>query len=497
MLRWRGLGLTFIAASFWPLTFMVVNLRSIGRPERVLTILAVAWVIGILSVLVMQAIGLRLEVAETTSFILLVCLMSGGAVLRDFGALAYALLLVPAFAGWLISRMKGHWIVAGVVWGMAVALGVGPATALINSLQASSSSEFLDAESLSIRFAAKPDVFVIVFDGYPGLVAADLDALRPGDIDLAPELRAIGFEVPASSWTSYWNTLLSIPSMLEMGYPVVNADWEHSATKRDILRVLSGDNSVMDVIRENGYVTHMVESGWSSLSCGGNFDECIPAPVIDEATYLTLRHTFAWAYLQHEHPGPYAEGTLSTFEWLLTHGGPLSRSDQPDFVFSHVMAPHPPFFLDSDCSFTVTPERGGESMDMQGVPIAVRDALLVEQMDCVDTFMLEFAERMSPEDIVVFVSDHGTDRRHQTRLGSAEWSQDATIERLNNFLAVTLPEECSMGQSVILPNLFRRIFGCLATSNVESIPERMWINPMQELDRGIVMELVRGDPGSG
>lgn len=497
--RWRGAVLVFIGASFWPLHILTVNLFGIVRPERVALLIALIWVVGTALIWLLHTLGIEAEVAENSSFAALVFAMNGGLILREFGSLGYVILIgCPILAGWIFQRLRGHLIITALVWGTAVALAVGPVATLFESWSSQGGpSVVAESPSISVELSQKPNIFLVVFDGYPGAIAAELDALEAGSIDIAVELQKRGFEVPASSWSSYWSTTLSIPSLMEMNYPVVESSWQSGETKRDLQQIIAGDSTVVDVLSDHGYDTHMVEAGWSTGSCGSAFDNCVPSPLLDEAIYLILEHTLAWSLID-DSPGPYVLGTLAGFDWLLEHGPDLSRSSSPDFVFMHVVSPHPPFLLDADCSVEMSYERTGGGFNISGVTTDQRAEYLVDQMDCADKLMLEVADSVSSDDIVVFVSDHGTDRRYQADPDNVDWDRETTVERLNNFLAIRLPDGCSVGEEVIVPNVFRLVLGCLSPDTVQTLPERMWINPMVELDSDRVEELLsmRAESGS-
>ena len=490
--RWRGLLLVFIAASFWPLTLMAVNPIGIIRPERVLLVVFVTWMGGVLLILALNLAGVHLEVAENTSFITIALVMSAGPIVEEYGDVAFSILVLPLVFGWLFTRLRGRIIVPALVWGMAVALAVGPATALAGSLGSEAPSVYLDPAEVSVELSTRPDIFLFVFDGYPGLVAADMEGADPGVIDAATELRDRGYEVPQSAWSAYWTTALSIPSALEMAYPAESELWEEPKTLHEIQQVISGENALVETLRAHGYQTHMLESGWSGATCGRRFDTCVPSPWLDEATFLTLRHTLAWAWIK-DSSGPHARGTLAAFDWLLQQAPSLSESDTPDFVFAHIMVPHAPYFFRSDCTIEVNEQRGGVIFDEEGIPPDIRERYLIEQIDCADAFMLEFADRIGPDDAVIFMSDHGTDRRHQARPEWTEWDDAAIVERMNSFLAVRLPG-CSIGDEILIPNIFRRILGCYSSTEIGMLPERMWINPMKELEPDVVDALIHRTP---
>lgn len=491
-IRASGVVLTFAAAFFWPLNLLAINLYDIARPERVVAFGLVMWGIGLAVVFVLGAVGMRVDAAENTTFVSLALVMSGGLLLRRFDAwLAYLILIAcPIVVGWAFVRLKEHVISSAVVWAAAVALISGPIITFIAGPGVDGQPSVMSHDQHpSLELDHTPDIFLVVFDGYPGSIAAGQDDLGTGEIDIVRELRNRGFEVPESTWAAYWATSLSIPSLMEMSYPVESIGWKSDETIKDLHSVIAGDSAAVHGLKANGYATHMIESGWSAGSCGEQYDHCVTSFLIDEAIDLLLRRTIAWPLVDSS-PGPYVLGTLAAFDWLLANAPELSRSEAPDFVFSHVISPHAPYLLKPDCSAEFVNERAGTVFQVEGVPADSRTSYLIEQIDCLDRLMIELAESVDSEDVVIFVSDHGTDRRDQSNPDLIDWDRETTVERLNNFLAVKLPDGCSVGDEVIMPNVLRLVLGCFSSSTIEELPERMWVNPMVELEPRLVQELL-------
>lgn len=61
----------------------------------------------------------------------------------------------------------------------------------------------------------------------------------------------------------------------------------------------------------------------------------------------------------------------------------------------------------------VTGERSGVVFPRAGVDDQVRGELLLEQVACLRSFLLDFAGAIDEEAVVVVISDHGPDRRRQ------------------------------------------------------------------------------------
>lgn len=175
----------------------------------------------------------------------------------------------------------------------------------------------------------------------------------------------------------------------------------------------------------------------------------------------------------------YTVGTRKTIEELER----LARIDNADprFVFAHVMAPHPPFYFDEDCGLTVSSRRAGLSFSRKGVPDSERAGYLRDQVECVDSLLVDFASQVPRDDIIVFTSDHGTDRRHQLVTPAEEWDEDDIAERMNAFVAAKLPEGCEVGTSLVLPNLMRRVLACISSDPIPDVEYRI------HLGEGVVL----------
>ncbi len=101
------------------------------------------------------------------TFVAVLAMMNGGPVLREFGDLAYAILIVcPVIAGWLFVKFRGHLVVTAVIWGTAIALAVGPVITFFESWDSGGGpSAVADQEEMSADLSSKPDIFLVVLDG--------------------------------------------------------------------------------------------------------------------------------------------------------------------------------------------------------------------------------------------------------------------------------------------------------------------------------------------
>lgn len=490
MLRISDLLLIGAAAAFWPLAVMGANTVGMTHPERLLALAMLVCLVAIGLTRVLTGLGMRRTVAVPGVFLAVVLCMIGGRVLEWFGEPAGWLILVGLIGAWfgLLVRLRDSALVSSLTIGLAVALLSGSAISLTSSYLNWGSSNVRASVAPAIQLEETPDIFLVVVDGYPGLRTLATES-GDGKDDLLVALAAQGFHTPSSAWGSYWSTALSIPSILEMSYPVVE-DFDGQATTQELYDIISGETELIGLLNDHGYVTYMVESGWSGSACGSSYDRCVAAPILDEAMYITLSDTLLGARVDRLAGHPFTVGTEQTMKWLAANAPAMSRDDTASFVFAHLVAPHPPFYLDEDCQRTISSDRDGSGLYKPGVPNEDRERFFNEQMTCVDRFMLNLAAGIDRDSVVVFISDHGTARDRQLNIPADRWDRSNIAERFNVLASVRLRQDCEVADPLILPNLMREVLSCYSDSRIERLEPRMFMPAMVEVDKTTVDALL-------
>ncbi len=179
--------------------------------------------------------------------------------------------------------------------------------------------------------------------------------------------------------------------------------------------------------------------------------------------------------------------------WLLENAAEISESPTPQFVFAHILVPHAPFFLDASCERAVEYGRSGVNFFLNGVTDQVREEHFFDQLECVNGFVVELANLVQPDDIVIFVGDHGTDRRDQQNQLGASWDTAAIVERMNVFAAIRAGSDCTVGDEMMLPELMKRVLSCVGSVSHPEPDRRMFLTGVFELDRATVYGLVGAD----
>jgi len=470
-------------ASWTAIGVMAKNPVGIPHAERLIGLGLLSWVLCCLTVWIGVRLGAAARPTVFAVFLVTVLAMSGrGLVDRyGYGITLLALVGVVAAAYWLAFRLSESSLPDVMLIGLAIALISGPAIDLYDSLVTRGSSSAVRPQPLGVEIADRRDIFLIVLDGHPGLEALSLDYPEPVVETVGSELAAGGYDLPDSAWSSYRGTDFSLPSVLEMGYPVDHMSSTPSSTQ-DMYNIISGDNLLREQLAENGYETYMIESGWSGSSCRSWYDECIASPLLDESMFIVLEKSVLGPAVLETYGYAFTAGALNAMDWLRSHGPELSENGTSDFVFAHVMAPHAPFFLDPACKKVVTEERSGVVFPRAGVDNQVRGELLLEQIECLRSFLLDFAGAIDEEAVVVVVSDHGSDRRRQLLRDPTGWTDEDIVERMNAFVAIRGLDDCPIGDEVMLPNVMRHVLSCLATDRIGPVAPRMVIGEGVELE---------------
>lgn len=485
-LRASDLALLAVPPAWASLRIVARNPVGIPHLERLLAVSILLWCLAIAADWALLKRGLNRKTVVYTSFVALVVLLAGGAVLRQRGAVLGLVVMAAVLALMAIvaARLPSSVLPDVLVVVLAVGMISGPIIDAVGSVAGFGSSEMAQAETLSVTLDSRPDVYLVLLDGFPGVDTMDVDFGSGYGSQLASSLESHGLVVPERVSASYPASDYSIPSILEMGYPVTQAP-RYEATLQDLYDVISGDNRLTALFADNGYETYMLESGWSGSSCRSWYDHCVASSWFDDPMAQVLRNSIFDEVLVPGSGFQYAVASSTTMQWLGQNLPELSQDSTPSFVFAHVLAPHAPFFLGPDCAIVPSGDRAGYFFRSPGVADETRNEYLREQIDCLESFMLDLHHLVGDDAFLVFASDHGTDRKDQTARDPSEWSPRETDERMLAFVAASLSPDCSLGDELHLPNLMRRVVTCIAEAPLSDNPEhsylvnRRWDTPIQ------------------
>jgi hypothetical protein len=265
----------------------------------------------------------------------------------------------------------------------------------------------------------RPDIFVILLDGYPRADVLDFAF----DFDNAPFLDALtdrGFEVAGVSHSDYLWTHVSVPSVLNLAYveqiPALLEVIQGQAPRQPTLRTTIADNVAFDVAREHDYTPVGVASGFEEVA-PRLADVYVDGGQLNEFETSLLVSTFAgdivaavapdFASAQQRDRIRYNLGVLPDI---------ASRPDRaPAFTWAHVPAPHQPVVFGeggepvvvpiSDTFYADSPHERGEDpaefIERYRAQLPYLNDLVLEAVD-------DILATSTVPPVIILLADHGS-----------------------------------------------------------------------------------------
>lgn len=290
-----------------------------------------------------------------------------------------------------------------------------------------------------------PDVYLIILDMY-GREDALLAHYNYDNHEFVSQLEAMGFYVAKCGRSNYTNTILSLPSQLNMDY-IANLLDDNDHEK---LAYLFKNSVVQQAFENIGYTSIAFDTGagWANLDKSDIFIDRPPEILgqsLEEFEELFLKTTLARPLLDYAESLDTAgfkffetgvEMKAQRINIVLDHLLLLPEMEGPKFVYAHIMAPHPPHVFNPDGSVNLL----AETIEGQvGLPI---------QLDYLNPQILELVkniiERSDTDPIIILEGDHGF----------------ANLQRTSILNAIYLPGDGQkdLYPSISLVNTFRVIF---------------------------------------
>ena len=237
-----------------------------------------------------------------------------------------------------------------------------------------------------------PDIYYIVLDGY----AADetlLNVYNYDNSDFTNELRSKGFFIADRALANHSYTYLALNASLNMMYMDFLGKEGHEATLNELGDKI-GNNKVARELKKQGYRYVTYDSGYSVTARNSLADQNIGCALLSEFDRTLIRTTMLDPFFLY---GGIRERILCQFSSLAT----VDQSG-PDFVFAHIIAPHPPFVFDKD--------GGTVSMNAELNPWSNKQDY-VNQLQFTNVKVRELVDRIIEQHeqppIIIIQSDHG------------------------------------------------------------------------------------------
>jgi hypothetical protein len=328
--------------------------------------------------------------------------------------------------------------------------------------------------------AATPDVYYIILDGYGR--ADMLQSLYGFDNSaFLAALEARGFVVASASQSNYPRTLLSLSSSLNMQYLDRMSSMMGDSNLWWPVSEVVQHSEVRRILENWGYKTvFFANNGDYSDIRDGDFYEA-PFPIqlnIFNSRFMALTNL---ALLAEIEPLGIADLSYETHRRLILHNferlPEVATIKGPKYVFTHMIAPHPPYVFDRKGNPIDPPYAFTLSDQMTSNPAASQAGYL-DQLQFINQEVLTtidgiLANSSSPP-IIIIQGDHGPG----TRTNYDSWEESCLYERYSILNAYYLPgvEKSSIPEDLSPVNSFRFLFNTYFDTELELMPNRQYFS---------------------
>jgi len=340
-----------------------------------------------------------------------------------------------------------------------------------------------------------PDIYYIILDGYArGDILQELyDYDNRTFLD---ELTARGFHVVTDAHANYCQTTLSLASSLNMRYLDPTTDhFDPDSDNRSYVEQMILQNEVHRFLHANGYTSAAFATGYRSTEietvdvfreAGADLlflDEfqngllnTTPLPAI---LNKLRRYRLFGGGIGHAQAERHRDQVLSVFRHLQrTRSAP-----QPQFVFAHIITPHPPFLFgrNGEHLFPGGVYNMADGNHLIGPYLPTRDEYVrkyVDQLIYINGLVLSAVDsilaRSARPPVIILQSDHGPGSQ-------LNWdSIDSTNvkERLSILNAYYLPEggDALLYDGITPVNTFRLIFNRYLGTDYQLLDDRSYFS---------------------
>jgi hypothetical protein len=374
---------------------------------------------------------------------------------------------------WRLTRYKAFCL--GICIMMAVAATIPLASislkAAMQSHQRGIPTQTIDASRLTdqpMKKAMHANIYYLIMDGYARQDILSTDFHFDNESFLS-EIEKRGFYVARRARSSYIATYLTLFSLLEMNYPVVDnspvylsrGDFYPAALNKGVI-----PKSILN-LRNMNYRTVQIRTAWGGCS-PLVFDTCLSDGVVAEriVTYPLTMLLFNTPLMTLIRRIPSSNGLDFSFDSAkaLDYAG-----GKPLFSFQHYMQVHDNRF-NADCTERIS---DGDNSDLAE---SERRSRYISAIKCANPIILNAIDsivRRDPQAIIVIQADHGTGFRMNWEGRLADETSAARHERTAILNLILLPARCqgSLYPEIGTVNTMRAVLGCVNGTNPDFLEE--------------------------
>jgi hypothetical protein len=240
-------------------------------------------------------------------------------------------------------------------------------------------------------------------------------------------------------------------------------------------------SEVRRILENQGYKTVFFASNgdYSDIRDGDVYEKPFPIQLnIFNSRFLNLTNLSLLAEIEQL---GIADLSYDTHRRIILHNferlPEVATMDGPKFVFTHIIAPHPPYVFDSEGN-PLTPAYSFTLSDqIISDPTELRTGY-IEQMQFINTKMLEtidgILENSKSPPIIIIQGDHGPG----TQINYDSLEHSCLYERFSILNAYYLPgvDKASIPMDLSPVNSFRFLFNTYFNADLEILPNRQYFS---------------------
>lgn len=318
---------------------------------------------------------------------------------------------------------------------------------------------------------AGPDIVVLLLDGYPRTDAL-LEQFGVNNRAFEAALTERGFTVAADSRSNYTATWATLASMMSMRYldevdSLTPAPTDPAEQYRRLMFAINRGEALGE-LRARGYELITVPSPFESASLVAA-DRYLDGGHLTSFELSLVQHSMAGSILLSLQPDLFFEAHRARINDAFDTMAAVmeAHSNQPRFVFAHVLTPHAPTVFEADgspaepfdCFPECTPWAFTELAQWEGFP---------PQAEHVNSLVLATVDRIvdaAPDATIVVMSDHGS---------HVPGNDPANVFR--TLFAARTPGWAAGPVDASPVNLFPQLFNAYMGTDLELRPYRSWIS---------------------
>ncbi|MBC8299129.1 MAG: sulfatase-like hydrolase/transferase [Pelagibacterales bacterium] len=313
-----------------------------------------------------------------------------------------------------------------------------------------------------------PDVYYIILDGYMSSSSLK-EFLNYDNQEFVSYLSNKGFNVNHKSYANYPGSIPSVTSTLNMTY--LNFLTEEQVKHIKIPQKMYVENTVMQNFKSAGYKIINIQRPFPFIVSSSLFDSvmCERNKYVDSQLFnMTIKTSILVFLLEKWEERELREATLCNFAELSKQD---QKFDEPIFVFSHILVPHPPYLFgpEGESVSSVRPQGLESWQNEEGYINSIKFANK-EIMQVVDGLLAD--PENSP--VIIIQADHG----YGFDVDASKLSKENLEQRMSILSAYYLPGiEENLSDDVITPvNTFRIIFNSYFNADYDLLENKMYLD---------------------